>query len=76
MLGGSWETMVKDALAQVKTLIDDGTRFVLSTHVAPDGDGIGSQLALARVIGRLGKTVHIINADPYPSNFQFLLNGI
>jgi phosphoesterase RecJ-like protein len=39
---------------------------VISTHTRPDGDGIGSQLALGRFLESKGKRVRIINSDPAP----------
>ena len=41
-------------------------RFVLTSHVRPDGDAIGSQLAMAAALRHLGKDVRIINRDPAP----------
>lgn len=39
-------------------------RFLLTSHVRPDGDSIGSQMALAYALDRLGKHVRIVNHDP------------
>ncbi len=47
-------------------------RFVLSSHARPDGDSIGSQLALAAALHYLGKTVRIVNRDPIPPYLQSL----
>src|SRR5438445_11884176 len=41
-------------------------RFVLSSHARPDGDSIGSQLALAYALTALGKSVVVVNKDPAP----------
>jgi phosphoesterase RecJ-like protein len=41
-------------------------RFLLTSHVRPDGDSIGSQLALARALEALGKDVRIVNRDQAP----------
>lgn len=41
-------------------------RFVISSHSRPDGDSIGSQLAMAYALRALGKDVELINADPAP----------
>ena len=41
-------------------------RFVISSHSRPDGDAIGSQLAMAYALRALGKEVAIVNADPAP----------
>lgn len=48
-------------------------KFVLTTHISSDGDGIGSQLALARGLKSAGCEVAIINATPVPQNLLFLL---
>jgi phosphoesterase RecJ-like protein len=45
-------------------------RFVLSSHVRPDGDAIGSQLAMAFALWQLGKEVRIINHDAPPSHMM------
>ncbi|HXX64588.1 MAG TPA: bifunctional oligoribonuclease/PAP phosphatase NrnA [Bacteroidota bacterium] len=47
-------------------------RFVLTTHVNPDGDGIGSQLALAIWLRSQGKDFRIINHSPTPAVYRFL----
>src|SRR5258705_11512864 len=41
-------------------------RFVLSSHSRPDGDSIGSQLAMAYALRALGKDATIVTADPAP----------
>lgn len=46
--------------------------FVLLSHVRPDGDAIGSQLALGFSLLALGKTVWFINEDGLPENMAFL----
>lgn len=42
------------------------------THYRPDGDAIGSQLALGLALQRAGKTVAMWNDDPVPAKFRFL----
>jgi phosphoesterase RecJ-like protein len=41
-------------------------RFVISSHVRPDGDAIGSQLAMAFALRQLGKDVRLVNRDAPP----------
>jgi bifunctional oligoribonuclease and PAP phosphatase NrnA len=41
-------------------------RFVLSSHARPDGDSIGSQLAMAYALRDLGKHVELVNFDAAP----------
>ena len=44
-------------------------RFVISSHARPDGDAIGSQLAMAYALRVLGKAVRVVNLDPAPPPF-------
>jgi bifunctional oligoribonuclease and PAP phosphatase NrnA len=39
-------------------------RFLITSHLKPDGDSIGSQLAMAFALRALGKQVHMVNRDP------------
>jgi phosphoesterase RecJ-like protein len=54
-------------------LLKYSPRFVLTTHLSSDGDGVGSQLALARGLRLLGREVTIVNPTPIPENLIFLL---
>ena len=45
-------------------------RFLLTSHARPDGDSIGSQLAMAFALDALGKRVRIVNADPAPEHYE------
>jgi len=47
-------------------------RFLLSTHVNPDGDAIGSEVAFARMLRALGKSVRVLNDSPTPRAFEWL----
>lgn len=58
--------MGPDPRADVVRALMEHERFVLSSHARPDGDSIGSQLALAHALLALRKTVHIINHDRPP----------
>jgi len=50
-------------------------RIVLTSHARPDGDSIGSQLALAYALRALGKTVRLVNADAAPPHY-FAFPGV
>ncbi|MEO7083821.1 MAG: bifunctional oligoribonuclease/PAP phosphatase NrnA [Gemmatimonadaceae bacterium] len=50
-----------------------GKRVALSTHINADGDGCGSEAALARLLAQRGMDVRIVNPTPWPELFQFLL---
>jgi phosphoesterase RecJ-like protein len=56
----------------LRQIIEAHQRFVISSHVRPDADAIGSEIGLARVLEALGKTVRIVNTSATPSNLLFL----
>jgi bifunctional oligoribonuclease and PAP phosphatase NrnA len=43
--------------------------FLITSHARPDGDSIGSQMAMAFALDALGKQVRIVNADPAPAHY-------
>ncbi|MDR2194330.1 MAG: bifunctional oligoribonuclease/PAP phosphatase NrnA [Treponema sp.] len=45
--------------------INDHKKFIIAGHKEPDGDCVGSQLALASVIKRLGKEIVVCSAGPF-----------
>ena len=45
-------------------------RFLLTSHARPDGDSIGSQMAMAYALDKLGKQVRIVNADSAPDHYR------
>jgi phosphoesterase RecJ-like protein len=50
-----------------------GRSVALSTHINSDGDGCGSEVALARLLTQLGIDARIANPTPWPAMFDFLL---
>lgn len=46
--------------------------FLLTTHVNPEGDAIGSTLALAIALSSAGKKVKVYTVDPVPKSLKFL----
>lgn len=46
--------------------------FLVSTHVNPDPDALGSELSLAAYLRSLGKNVHVVNEEPAPRRLAFL----
>lgn len=61
-----------DTPTEILRVIDNHQRFVISTHINPDGDAIGSQLALYSWLKDLGKQVWAVNRDPVPAVYTFL----
>jgi phosphoesterase RecJ-like protein len=50
-----------------------GRRVAISTHLNADGDGCGSEAALARLLAAHGLVPRIVNPTPWPDMFDFLL---
>jgi phosphoesterase RecJ-like protein len=57
---------------QIARSLEAHTTFVLTTHVNPDGDGLGSELALARFLRKQGKQVTVLNHSATPDNYRWL----
>lgn len=55
---------------QIRDVIGKGRRFLITSHARPDGDSIGSQLALAWALRAVGKSVRLVNHDPVPAPYQ------
>ncbi len=53
-------------------LVKRHRHFLLTTHVRPDGDGLGSMLALAEVLERQGKETRLVVASSLPPRYDFL----
>lgn len=61
-----------DRWQRVKEILDSGRSFIVATHIFPDGDAVGAELALAHILRRLGKRVLIVNEHPVPRTYRFL----
>lgn len=53
-------------------IVHDAQRFVITSHVRPDADAIGSEMGLAGVLRSLGKEVRIVNPSATPNHLLFL----
>ena len=49
-----------------KSLLDSPSRVVITTHVKPDADALGSSLGLAAFLKKLGHDVQVITPSDYP----------
>jgi phosphoesterase RecJ-like protein len=63
----------REGLEALLTAFDLAARVVLTTHVNADGDGAGSEAALAAWLTQRGSDVRIVNPTPFPDDFRFLL---
>jgi phosphoesterase RecJ-like protein len=65
----------KEGIHRLAQELVAGRRVALSTHMNSDGDGCGSETALARLLAQRGLTSRIVNPTPWPTLFDFLLGG-
>jgi len=57
---------------RILALLRGGGRFLLTSHVNPDGDSIASQCALRLILARLGSRADVVNSHPVPRVYRFL----
>lgn len=62
------------AIQQWFAALRPGMTVALSTHINADGDGCGSEAALARLLAQRGIHCRIVNPTPWPLMFDFLLD--
>ena len=60
-------TATEAGRAEIADAIRTRRRFVIASHVRPDGDAIGSQLAMAFALRHLGKDVRVVSRDRPPA---------
>ncbi len=56
----------------IRPFLEEKEKILITTHLNPDGDAIGSEIALSHFLQQSGKEVVIINSDPTPEFFTFL----
>jgi bifunctional oligoribonuclease and PAP phosphatase NrnA len=67
-----WGITLPTQFETFRTIVESHTRFVLTTHVNPDGDGLGTEVALAVYLQTQGKEAVILNYSTTPDNYLFL----
>jgi phosphoesterase RecJ-like protein len=65
-------TMPSPARADFHAFLERHHKLVLTTHVNPDGDGLGSEIAMALWLTAAGHEVRILNDSPLPAAFAFM----
>jgi phosphoesterase RecJ-like protein len=64
--------MKKSALSEIKKRIQKANNILLVSHIDPDGDTLGSMLALHLLLKKTGKQNTMFSGDPVPDIYQFL----
>ena len=57
---------------KLEELIKEKNTFLITTHVNPDADAIGSEIAFSKILNKLGKESKVINHSATPYNLLFL----
>ena len=65
-------TRARGTAQEVAQALVDSQYVLVTSHTNPDGDAIGSSLALGHLLKKMGKDVVIYNQDPVPANYRFL----
>ncbi len=60
------------ALARTVEAFGEAGSVLVASHRGPEGDALGSSLALALAFRDRGKQVRVLNVDPTPFNLRFL----
>ncbi|MGA2490728.1 MAG: DHH family phosphoesterase [Anaerolineales bacterium] len=63
---------MKDLQIKIKHLIQAAQRILVTSHIRPDGDAIGSSLALALALLDTGKQVQVVLSDGLSDSFKYL----
>ena len=56
----------------VRKLLEENDRIVITCHMSPDGDAVGSSLGLMHTLSKLGKDVHVVTPDRIPDTLRCL----
>ena len=62
----------ENTIERLRALINGVQRIVITCHKSPDGDALGSSLALCHVLRRLGKDAVVVTPDMAPKSLEFI----
>lgn len=63
---------MNEIYSTIADVIANSQSFLIASHIDPDGDAIGCELATYSILRRLGKSVHVVSEEPIPDTFTFL----
>ena len=61
-----------DPMDSILQVLRQGERFLVCSHSRPDGDAVGSMLAMGMLLEQMGKHVDLFTADPIPAMYRVL----
>jgi bifunctional oligoribonuclease and PAP phosphatase NrnA len=59
-------------IAEILKVIGEGERFLVCSHAGPDGDAVGSMIAMGMLLEKMGKRAHLVSADRVPVVHRWL----
>ncbi len=62
----------QDPVAEILEVLRQGERFLVCSHSRPDGDAVGSMLAVGMLLEQMGKRADLVAADRIPSIYRQL----
>ncbi len=68
-------SLTNASFAEIAAALREHESFVVLSHVRPDGDALGSQIAMGLALQKLGKKVKIWNEEGLLEKFSFLPGG-
>lgn len=66
------KVMDREAMKKVIEALEQKDDFLITAHVNPEGDSVGSQIALFGILEKMGKNAVMVQQDPVPDNLRFL----
>ncbi|MCP4684854.1 MAG: bifunctional oligoribonuclease/PAP phosphatase NrnA [bacterium] len=65
-------TGLNHPISQIRGTLEKATRIMVVSHIDPDGDALGTQLAFGSYLKSLGKEVHLVRDSGIPDKYRFL----
>ena len=57
---------------EIKTILEKSAKVLVASHIDPDGDALGTQLAFARYLKDMNKDVYLVRDGEIPDKYRFL----
>ena len=70
--GSTAELLESDPIAAILDVLQQGERFLVCSHSRPDGDAVGSMLAVGMLLHQMGKRADLVSADRMPAIYRKL----
>lgn len=62
----------EDNIKKLRQLLEQSERIVITCHLTPDGDAMGSSLGLWHVLTAIGKQATVVSPDMVPKSLAFM----